>query len=94
MVRSGFSPVGGCPRQRLWKLPGCTDNPPGRALAGRRDFRWFAGLFRLDLLTRKVVGWSIVSRMTADIVIDALDMAWFRSKPATGVILSLEGSAL
>ena len=40
----------------------------------------------LDLFNREVVGWSIKPRMTADIVIDALTMAWFRRKPAAGLI--------
>ncbi|MEJ8852667.1 IS3 family transposase [Variovorax rhizosphaerae] len=40
----------------------------------------------LDLFNREVVGWSIKPRMTADIVTDALTMAWFRRKPAAGVI--------
>ncbi len=40
----------------------------------------------LDLFNREVVGWSIKPRMTADIVTDALTMAWFRRKPEAGVI--------
>ena len=40
----------------------------------------------LDLFNREVVGWSIKPRMTTDIVIDALAMAWFRRKPAPGLI--------
>ena len=40
----------------------------------------------LDLFNRKIVGWSIKPRMTADIVTDALTMAWFRRKPDAGVI--------
>lgn len=40
----------------------------------------------LDLFNREVVGWSIKPRMTADIVTDALAMAWFRRKPEAGVI--------
>ncbi len=40
----------------------------------------------LDLFNREVVGWSIKPRMTADIVIDALTMAWFRKHPAAGLI--------
>jgi putative transposase len=39
----------------------------------------------LDLFNREVVGWSIKPRMTADIVTDALAMAWFRRKPEVGV---------
>jgi putative transposase len=40
----------------------------------------------LDLFNREIVGWSIKPRMTADIVTDALTMAWFRRKPAPGLI--------
>ena len=40
----------------------------------------------LDLFNREVVGWSIKPRMMADIVTDALTMAWFRRKPAPGLI--------
>ena len=41
----------------------------------------------LDLFNREIVGWSLKPRMTADLVTDALSMAWFRRKPAPGVIL-------
>jgi putative transposase len=40
----------------------------------------------LDLFNREIVGWSLQSRMTADIVMDALTMAWFRRKPATDLL--------
>jgi transposase InsO family protein len=40
----------------------------------------------LDLFNREIVGWSIKPRMTADIVTDALTMAWFRRKPNQGVL--------
>lgn len=40
----------------------------------------------LDLFNREVVGWSIKPRMTADIVVNALTMAWFRRKPAPGLM--------
>ena len=40
----------------------------------------------LDLFNREIVGWSIKPRMTADIVTDALTMAWFRRRPAPGLI--------
>jgi transposase InsO family protein len=47
---------------------------------------WLYLAIVLDLFNREVVGWSIKPRMTADIVTDALTMAWFRRKPAEGVI--------
>ena len=40
----------------------------------------------LDLFNREIVGWAIRPRMTADIVVDALTMAWFRRKPAPGLM--------
>ena len=40
----------------------------------------------LDLFNREVVGWSIKPRMTADLVTDALTMAWFRKRPAPGML--------
>jgi putative transposase len=50
------------------------------------DEGWLYLAVVLDLFNREVVGWSIKPRMTADIVIDALIMAWFRKKPAPGLI--------
>jgi putative transposase len=39
-----------------------------------------------DITYIQTGGWSIKPRMTADIVTDALTMAWFRRKPGAGVI--------
>ena len=50
------------------------------------DEGWLYLAVVLDLFNREVVGWSIKPRMTADIVMDALTMAWFRRKPAPGLI--------
>lgn len=47
---------------------------------------WLNLAIVLDLFNREIVGWSIKPRMTADIVIDALTMAWFPRKPDAGVI--------
>lgn len=35
----------------------------------------------LDLYTREIVGWAMGARMTQQLVIDALRMAWFRKHP-------------
>ena len=51
------------------------------------DEGWLYLAIVLDLFNREVVGWSLKPRMTADIVTDALTMAWFRRKPAPGVLL-------
>ena len=40
----------------------------------------------LDLFNREVIGWSIKPRMTTDLVLDALSMAWFRRRPEPGVL--------
>lgn len=50
------------------------------------DEGWLYLAVVLDLFNREIVGWSIRSRMTADIVIEALAMAWFRRKPAPGLL--------
>lgn len=50
------------------------------------DEGWLYLAITMDLFNREVVGWSLKPRMTADIVTDALTMAWFRRKPAAGLI--------
>ncbi|MCC4114749.1 IS3 family transposase [Aromatoleum toluclasticum] len=40
----------------------------------------------IDLFNREVIGWSIKPRMTTDLVLDALSMAWFRRRPEAGVL--------
>ena len=50
------------------------------------DEGWLYLAIVLDLFNREVVGWSLKPRMTADIVTDALTMAWFRRKPAPGLM--------
>jgi transposase InsO family protein len=46
------------------------------------DEGWLYLAVVIDLFSRQVVGWSLKERMTRDIVIDALRMAWFRRQPA------------
>jgi putative transposase len=50
------------------------------------DEGWLYLAVVLDLFNREVVGWAIKSRMSSDIVIDALTMAWFRRRPEAGLI--------
>jgi transposase InsO family protein len=61
---------------------------PNQAWVG--DFTYIAteegGLFLavvIDLFSRKVVGWSMRPDMQRDLVIDALEMAWFKRKPVS-----------
>jgi putative transposase len=41
----------------------------------------------IDLFNRELIGWSLKPRMTADLVTDALTMAWFQRRPGPGVML-------
>ena len=50
------------------------------------DEGWLYLAIVLDLFTREVGGWSLKPCMTADIVTDALTMAWCRRKPAVGLM--------
>jgi len=50
------------------------------------DAGWLYLAIVLDLFNREVVGWSVQPRMTADIVVHALTMAWFRRRPGPGLI--------
>lgn len=68
-----------------------TPNAPNQAWASDITYIWTAEGWLylavvLDLFNREVVGWSIKPRMTADIVVDALKMGWFRRRPALGLI--------
>jgi transposase InsO family protein len=40
----------------------------------------------MDLYSRKVVGWALSSRLTTPLVLEALRMAYWRRKPAQGLI--------
>jgi putative transposase len=40
----------------------------------------------MDLYTRKIVGWRLGDRMTTDLVLAALDMAYEAKKPAKGLL--------
>ena len=40
----------------------------------------------IDLFSRQVVGFAMGERMGARLVLDALRMAWFRRRPASGLI--------
>ena len=50
------------------------------------DEGWLYLAIVLDLFNREVVGWSLKPRMTTDIVTNALTMAWFRRRPAPGLM--------
>ena len=50
------------------------------------DEGWLYLAVVIDLFSRRVVGFSMGERMTRALVIDALRMAWFRRRPAAGLI--------
>ena len=41
----------------------------------------------MDLASRRIVGWSMNERMTADLVCQALKSAYWRRKPPAGLIM-------
>lgn len=47
---------------------------------------WLYLVSVMDLFFRQIVGWSMGSRMTTELVIDALDHAYKRRKPKAGLI--------
>jgi putative transposase len=47
---------------------------------------WLYWAVVIDLFSRQVVGWALGERMTRQLVIDALALAWFRRRPAEGLI--------
>ncbi|MHB8474605.1 MAG: IS3 family transposase [Gammaproteobacteria bacterium] len=47
---------------------------------------WLYLAIVLDLHTRMIVGWAMHERMTRQLVIDALRMAWFRRRPRAGLL--------
>ena len=50
------------------------------------DESWLYLAMVRDLFNQEVIGWSLTPGMTSDIVTDALTMAWFRRRPAAGVL--------
>lgn len=50
------------------------------------DEGWLYLAVVIDLFSRQVVGFSMSEHMTRMLVIDALRMAWFRRRPAAGLI--------
>ncbi len=51
------------------------------------DEGWLYLTVFIDLFSRQVVGWSLKPHMRTELVADALRMAWFRRRPAQGLIV-------
>lgn len=47
----------------------------------------------IDVFSRRVVGWSISDRITAEIVVDALEMARWRRRPGPGTVVHADRGA-
>jgi len=57
------------------------------------DEGWLYLAVMIDLYSRKVIGWAMSERMTADLVCDALQMAlWKRKRPRGVIVHSDRGS--
>jgi putative transposase len=48
---------------------------------------WLYLAIVIDLYSRKVVGWSMGTRMKAQLVCDAITMAMWQRKPKAGLIV-------
>lgn len=69
-----------------------TDWSPNQAWTGDityllTDEGWLYLAAIVDLGTRRVVGWAMSERMTAKLVCDALQMAYWRRRPVPGLLL-------
>ncbi|WP_454296014.1 IS3 family transposase [Salana multivorans] len=47
----------------------------------------------IDAFSRRIVGWSISDRITAEIVVDALEMARWRRRPEPGTVVHADRGA-
>ncbi|VVS91441.1 hth-like domain [Desulfoluna spongiiphila] len=68
-------------------------NPPGPNQVWATDITyiwtlegWAYLAIVMDLYSRQIVGWNIGARMTKRLVLDALDMAWWRRQPTSGLL--------
>lgn len=54
-------------------------------VATREGFLYLA--FILDVYSRRIVGWAMESHLRTELVVDALQMAVWRRKPAPGLVM-------
>ena len=47
----------------------------------------------IDLFSRRVIGWSLQSRQTSEVVLQALHMALWRRKPQSPVLIHSDQGA-
>ena len=72
------------PSAPVWQAVFSTSHGVAVYIATREGWLYLAVV--IDLFSRQVVGWAMGKRMTRHLVIDALTMAWFRRRPAEGLI--------
>lgn len=78
-----------CPGPREEELRGY---PAGQGLGGGHHIYVASGegflylAFILDVHSRRVVGWAMASHLRTELVVDALQMAYWRRKPAPGLV--------
>jgi putative transposase len=89
--------------RRRWRRhqPGTVvweDRVQRRFHADRPDRLWFTDITRvycaavLDVYPRRIVGWSIADHLRTELVVDALQMACWRHRPAGTVVHSDRGA--
>jgi transposase InsO family protein len=95
-------------KRRGWKPDTAThaDLVKRRFSADRPDRLWFCDITQhrardgwvycaavIDAYSRRIVGWSISDRITAEIVVDALEMARWQRRPQPGTIVHADRGA-
>ncbi len=100
MRRAGIAGVTGRPRfRRIPNMATAADLVERRFGRDDRDRLWVTDITEhptregkvycavvLDVYSRRIVGWSIADHMRTELVVDALEMAVWRRKPAAGLV--------
>jgi transposase InsO family protein len=101
MRTAGLVGVGGRRKRRREPVPAPHEDLVGRRfIAAGPDQLWCTDITEhptaegkvycaavLDVFTRQIVGWSIADHMRSELVVDALEMARWRRRPAPGAIV-------
>lgn len=108
MRLDGLAGVSHRRKRRGWKPDTATheDLVKRRFSADRPDRLWFCDITQhrardgwvycaavIDAFSRRIVGWSISDRITAEIVVDALEMARWQRRPQPGTIVHADRGA-
>jgi len=108
MRLDGLTGVSHRRKRRGWKPDTAThdDLVKRRFSADRPDRLWFCDITQhrardgwvycaavIDAYSRRIVGWSISDRITAEIVVDALEMARWQRRPQPGTIVHADRGA-